>query len=425
MSILTQAPKGTSDKLPQDIHKWHTVESVSRQVAESYGCKEIRTPTFEHTELFLRSVGETTDVVQKEMYTFTDLGGRSITLRPEGTAGVVRSGIEKGLLNGALPLKLFYQGRCYRYEKNQKGRFREFSQFGVEVFGARSPFSDAEVISLANDVILRLGIRNFNLEINSIGCPCCRKTYHKALTDYYGGHKAEICGTCQDRLVRNPLRLLDCKVESCQVLVKDAPVMLDYLCDECREHFDGVKTALDQLNITYIINPRIVRGLDYYTNTVFEFISTDKDFKGAICAGGRYDGLVEQVGGNKTSGIGFAAGIDRLIMLMDSQGLDFIPPKRCDIFISNIGEKANLKAAELVTQLRQQGFWGEFDVVGRSLKAQMKYADKIGAAYSIVLGDNELETGIATLKNMATGEKSEIAITGDFANRVGALLMDF
>lgn len=423
MDLLTQAPKGTSDKLPADMNKWHTVERVCGETAEAYGCKEIRTPVFEHTELFHRSVGDTTDVVQKEMYTFTDNGGRSVTLRPEGTAGAVRASIENGLLNGPMPLKLYYFVRCYRYEKNQKGRFREFNQFGVEYFGARSPLSDAEVIMLAHNAITGLGISQFKLEINSIGCPKCRPKYQQALKDYYKSHEDELCGTCKERLERNPMRLLDCKVESCRKFLPDAPVILDYLCDECREHFDGVKTALDDMKLSYEINGRIVRGLDYYTNTVFEFISTIPGFSGAICAGGRYDGLVEQVGGNPTCGLGFAAGLERLIMIMEAQKLEFAPAKECDIYIASTDEKSALKAFSLVQQLRLVGFWAECDISGRGLRAQMKYADKIGASFSMVLGETELESGKAVLKNMKDGEKLEVSIDGDFAAKASSLLI--
>jgi len=333
MELVTKKPRGTEDKLPKDIYKWHTVEQVAKQIAEVYGCKEIRTPTFEHTELFQRGVGGTTDVVQKEMYTFNDKKGRSITLKPEGTAGMVRSSIENGLLNDALPLKTYYFTRCFRYEAPQSGRLREFNQFGVEVLGAYAPSADAEVIALANDVIKTLGIKNISLEINSIGCPKCRAEYHKALKEYYSQYKDQLCSTCLERLDRNPMRLLDCKSEICSSFKDNAPTILDFICDECKEHFESVKARLDALNIEYKINPLIVRGLDYYTNTVFEFISNEIGSQGAVCAGGRYNGLVEEIGGNPTAGLGFGMGLERIIMVMENQKLSFYP-KRNAIFIS-------------------------------------------------------------------------------------------
>lgn len=423
MELITKTPRGTMDKLPADIYKWHTVETVTKAIAEAYGCKEIRTPTFEHTELFQRSVGDTTDVVQKEMYTFNDKKGRSITLKPEGTAGAVRSSIEHGLINGALPLKLYYFTRCFRYEAPQSGRLREFNQFGVEVLGANKPVSDAEVIGLVDDILKRLGIKNISLEINSIGCPTCRAKYQEALKDYYSQYKEQLCGTCLDRLDRNPMRLLDCKSEICSGFAKGAPVILDYLCDDCNDHFERVKSCLSSMNIQFKVNPKIVRGLDYYTNTVFEFITNDIGSQGAVCAGGRYNGLVEEIGGNSTAGLGFAMGLERIIMVMEKQGLQFAPAKQCDIYIAGLDDKATEYAATLVKQLRDYGFWAECDLVGRSLKAQMKYADKIGARFSMVVGDNEIESGQAQLKNMGTGEKLDVCINGDFAQRVNTILI--
>lgn len=425
MALITKTPRGTFDKLPQDINKWQTVEKIGRDLAETYGCKEIRTPDFEHTELFKRGVGDTTDVVQKEMYTFLDKKGRSITLKPEGTAGVVRSVIENGLLNGALPLKLYYFTKAFRYEAPESGRLREFNQFGVEIFGADEPVSDAEVICLAYDLIVRLGVptRLFSLEINSIGCPECRAAYQNALREYYSQYKEQLCPTCLNRLEKNSMRLLDCKSEICHSFAANAPLILDYLCEPCNEHFQAVKKTLDLMEIKYVVNPKIVRGLDYYTNTVFEFISSAPGYQGTICAGGRYNGLVEDVGGAATPGLGFAMGIERMIMVMEGVEADFAPAKQCDIYIASLDKTAATYAMSLVRQLRDYGFWAESDLVGRGLKAQMKYADKIGARFSMVIGDNEIEAGTAAIKNMETGEKLDVSIKGNFAEKVNTILM--
>lgn len=423
MDIVTKAPKGTEDKLPAQINKWHTVENAAKQIAEVYGCKEIRTPTFEHTELFQRGVGGTTDVVQKEMYTFNDKKGRSITLKPEGTAGAVRAAVENGLLNEALPLKLYYLTRCFRYEAPQSGRLREFNQFGVEIFGASSPISDAEVICMADDIFKFLGLKDIVLEINSIGCPACRPKYQEALREYYKQYEDRLCDTCKERLEKNPMRLLDCKSEICHGFAKDAPVIADYLCADCSDHFERVKRALDEMNVKYRINPRIVRGLDYYTNTVFEFVSDSCGAQGVVGAGGRYNGLVEEIGGKSLPGLGFAMGLERIIMVMDSQNAEYEPAKRCDLFIAGTDEAASRYALSLARQLRGYGFRAECDIAGRSLKAQMKYADKIGAAFSMVIGETEIESGRAELKNMATGEKMSVEIADRFAENVSSLLM--
>lgn len=424
MDLVTKRPRGTEDKLPKEIYKWHTVEKVASDVAESYGCKEIRTPTFEHTELFQRGVGGTTDVVQKEMYTFNDKKGRSITLKPEGTAGAVRAAIENGLLNDALPLKTFYFTRCFRYEAPQSGRLREFNQFGIEYFGAAAPSADAEVIALANDVITNLGITDVSLEINSIGCPKCRAEFHKALKEYYSQYKDQLCGTCLERLERNPMRLLDCKSEICSKFKADAPVILDYLCDDCKNHFESVKARLDLLGIAYKINPLIVRGLDYYTNTVFEFISNQIGSQGAVCAGGRYNGLVGEIGGNDTPGLGFGMGLERIIMVMENQKLDFVPEKKCDLYITSFDDETNMYAMKLVKQLRDYGFWAECDIAGRSFKAQMKYANKIGASYCMVLGSDEISSKSAKLKRMSDGEEISVVLDDKFAERLNTVVLD-
>lgn len=410
MAEINRAIKGTNDVLPSDIYKYQFVEEKMLEIASLYGFREIRVPVFEHTEVFQRSVGDTTDVVQKEMYTFDDKGGRSITLRPELTAGVVRSVIEHGLVNGALPVKVCYVGGCYRYEKPQAGRLREFHQFGVECFGAASPAADAEVISLGLQVLETVGIKNISLEINSIGCPECRKNYHKALTEYFSSNIDTLCETCRDRLSRNPMRILDCKSPVCSSLAKNAPKVIDFLCDECQEHFDGVKSHLDAAGIKYTVNPQIVRGLDYYTKTVFEFVSGDIGAQSTVCGGGRYDGLVSQMGGPQIAALGFGMGIERLMLALQNQNADFPEAKKCDIYIAPMGNAAAVKATSLCTALRRDGFEAQCDVCGRGLKAQMKYADKIGALYSMVIGDNELAENKCNIKNMKTGETQELSL---------------
>ena len=408
MALITKAIKGTKDVLPKDVHKNQYIEATALDIASKFGYKEIRTPVFEHTELFQRGVGDTTDVVQKEMYTFDDKGGRSITLRPEGTAGAVRSFLENGLCNEALPQKVCYLTSCYRYEKPQAGRLREFHQFGVECFGTASPLADAEIIALAKSIFDTLGVRDLSLEINSIGCPKCRAEYHKALKEYFASRKDELCDTCKGRLDRNPMRNLDCKSPICHEIAQGAPVVIDYLCDECKEHFEKVQKYLDAQNIEYKINPQIVRGLDYYTKTVFEFVSNSIGAQGTVCGGGRYDGLVEELGGQHTASLGFAMGLERLMLLMEAQGCEFPQAEKPDLFIVALGEKATLKALEIAKDMREEGFSALLDLNQRSVRAQMKYADKLGAKFNVVIGDNEVENKIAKLKNMQTGEETEI-----------------
>ena len=408
MALITKAIKGTKDVLPKDVHKNQYIEATALDIASKFGYKEIRTPVFEHTELFQRGVGDTTDVVQKEMYTFDDKGGRSITLRPEGTAGAVRSFLENGLCNEALPQKVCYLISCYRYEKPQAGRLREFHQFGVECFGTASPLADAEIIALAKSIFDTLGVRGLSLEINSIGCPKCRAEYHKALKEYFASRKDELCDTCKGRLDRNPMRILDCKSPICHEIAQGAPVVIDYLCDECKEHFEKVQKYLDAQNIEYKINPQIVRGLDYYTKTVFEFVSNSIGAQGTVCGGGRYDGLVEELGGQHTASLGFAMGLERLMLLMEAQGCEFPQAEKPDLFIVALGEKATLKAVEIAKDMREEGFSALLDLNQRSIRAQMKYADKLGAKFNVVIGDNEVENKIAKLKNMQTGEETEI-----------------
>lgn len=408
MALITKAIKGTKDVLPKDVHKNQYIEATALDIASKFGYKEIRTPVFEHTELFQRGVGDTTDVVQKEMYTFDDKGGRSITLRPEGTAGAVRSYLENGLCNEALPQKVCYLISCYRYEKPQAGRLREFHQFGVECFGSASPLADAEIIALAKSLFDTLGVKDLSLEINSIGCPTCRAEYHKALKKYFSSRKDELCDTCKSRLDRNPMRILDCKSPICHEIAEGAPVVIDYLCDECKEHFENVQKYLKAQNIEYTINPQIVRGLDYYTKTVFEFVSNSIGAQGTVCGGGRYDGLVEELGGQHTPSLGFAMGIERLMLLMEAQGCEFPEAEKPDLFIVALGEKATLKAVEIAKDMREEGFSALLDLNQRSVRAQMKYADKLGAKFNVVIGDNEVEAKTTKLKNMQTGEETEI-----------------
>lgn len=414
---LIKAQPGTQDLLPAQTEKWQVVEEVMRSEAKIHGFGEIRTPVFEDTRLFQRSVGETTDVVQKEMYTFKDKGDRSITLRPEGTAGVVRAMLEHGLYNEALPLKYYYFTTCYRYEKKQAGRYREFHQFGAEMFGAASPLADAEVIGLAKSVFDRLGVQNLSLQINSIGCPECRAKYLEALKEYFHSYESELCDTCRGRLERNPMRILDCKSPICSKIAEGAPHVIDYLCDDCHAHFEDVKKYLTAAGIEFTVNPTIVRGLDYYTRTVFEFVSGDLGSQSTVCGGGRYDGLVEEMGGQHMPALGFAMGIERLMMIMEAQKIEFPEPDTCDIYVAALGDAAKLEAFKLAHRLQQYSIAATFDVNDRGLKAQMKYADKIGAKYTIVLGDNELETQKAEIKNMKTGEKTKIDLSKDFVEQ--------
>jgi len=409
--LITKSPRGTLDKLPADIYKYRTAETACARAAEVAGFGEIRTPVFEHTELFKRSVGDVTDIVQKEMYTFEDKKGRSLTLKPEGTAGAARAAVENGLLGGALPLKLYYFTNCYRYEAPQSGRYREFSQFGVEVFGADKPVCDAELITLAADIFAELGISGYTIEVNSIGCPDCRKNYQDALRSYYARFADKLCRDCVERLGRNPMRLLDCKNPDCAEFKGNAPLILDYNCEKCADFFGGVKACLDTLGVAYRVNPKIVRGLDYYTNTVFEFVS-DSGF--VFGGGGRYNGLIAELGGSPVSGAGFALGLERVVAVMEECGAKFTKPRSLDIYIASIGEKAGLFAATLTRDLRKSGLWAECDLCGRSVKAQMRYADKLGARFTAVIGEDELAAGRAKLKNMAGGEAVEFVL-GDKA----------
>ena len=416
MGVLTKKVKGAEDILPSDSYKWQFVENVMKKEAECFGFKEIRTPVFEHTVLFNRSVGETTDVVQKEMYTFDTKGGESITLRPEGTAGAARAYLEHALYNNGLPVKAYYMLTCYRYEKAQAGRQREFHQFGMETYGAADAKADAEMICAASGIFDILGIDNINLEINSIGCKSCRKDYTSALKSYFESHKSDLCPTCLSRLDRNPMRILDCKNESCKNIAKDAPTVLEYICGDCSAHFEKVKTFLDAADVEYTVNPTIVRGLDYYTRTVFEFVTDCIGAQSTVCGGGRYDGLIEELGGQPTPSLGFAMGIERLLMVLEAQKIEIPKPATCDLYIAALGEDAQVRAFSLIKELREASLVAEGDIVGRGLRAQMKYADKIGAKFSMVIGDDDISENRAKVKNMANGEQFEVPLDEEFLN---------
>ncbi len=403
------APKGTQDILPKESARWQRAESIMRELCAQYGFKEIRTPVFEHTEVFVRGVGETTDVVTKEMYTFEDKGGRSVTLRPEGTAGIVRSFVENGLFNEALPQKLYYMIQCFRYEKPQKGRLREFHQFGLELFGAADPIADATVISLPYRLFKKVGLDGISLELNSIGCKECRAKYREALIEYFKKDEETLCGTCRERLEKNPMRILDCKSEICRNIAKDAPLITDYLCEDCSAHFEAVKGYLSAMKIEYRVNPRIVRGLDYYNRTVFEFVSDQIGAQGTVCGGGRYDGMTEQFGGAPQPGIGFAMGMERFMLVLEQAGIDLAEDGDCDLFLIPLGDRACKEVVCLADRLLDEGVKVQYDLMRRSVKAQMKYADKIGAACTCVIGDSELDEGVFTVKKMADGEQAQVA----------------
>ncbi|HSP47701.1 MAG TPA: histidine--tRNA ligase [Clostridiaceae bacterium] len=402
--MAIQAPKGTKDMLPQDAYKWHFIENKFRNLTEEYGFREIRTPIFESTELFLRGVGETTDVVQKEMYTFNDKGGRSITLKAEGTAPAVRAFIESSLYADVQPTKLYYFTPVFRYENVQKGRLRQHHQFGIEVFGAQNPSVDAEVISLAMRAFSEFGIKGLRLKINSIGHPECRTAYNKTLKDYLEPKYEGLCSTCKERYEKNPMRIIDCKVKSCQELIKDAPLILDHICEECSDHFEGLKKYLTAMGIDYVVDPKIVRGLDYYSKTVFEIVNDEI----TVCGGGRYDYLIEGIGGPKMPAVGFGLGLERLLLTLESEGIAIEEPERFDLFICTMGEEASQKAAGLAYGLRKLGVKVDTDHMGKSLKAQMKYADKLNAKFTMIIGENELTENEVVLKNMRNREQVKV-----------------
>ena len=406
---MINIPKGTKDVLPDESYKWHYIENCIREVTKSFGVHEIRTPVFEHTELFLRGVGDTTDIVNKEMYTFNDKGGRSITLKPEGTASVARSFIENGLSNTAMPLKMYYVSPIFRYERPQAGRLREHHQFGVEFYGAKGADTDAEIILLAYTLLTKLGL-SVSLNINSMGCEKCRKSYNEALRAFLKDRAEGLCETCNVRMEKNPLRTLDCKNPSCKETLKDAPVITDYLCDDCKAHFERLKGLLDLSGLEYTVNPHIVRGLDYYTKTVFEFVTTDLGAQGTVCGGGRYDNLITQLGGGQVAGVGFGMGIERVLMLMENKGV--VIPKNDEprLFIATMGEEAYKKAFYIVNKLRALGVAAEIDHMERGIKAQFKYADKIKAQYVATIGESELASGVVNLKKMDDGTVESIEI---------------
>lgn len=408
---MINIPKGTKDVLPEESYKWHYVEKTVREVARAFCVNEIRTPSFEHTELFLRGVGDTTDIVNKEMYTFEDKGGRSITLKPEGTAGVARAFIENSLYGNAQPTKMYYITPVFRYEKPQAGRLREHHQFGIEYYGAFSPAADVEVMMLAKTIFDKFGVGNLVLNINSIGCPECRKKYNAALKSYLGARLDDMCPTCRERFDKNPLRILDCKEEGCKAITKDAPSVIDYLCDDCRAHHESVCRQLDALGVNYVVNPRIVRGLDYYTRTVFEFISSNIGAQGTVCAGGRYNNLVEQVGGKPCPAVGFGMGIERLLLVLESLGLSVGEKYVPDVYFAPVCDKAREITPALALKLRVKGLSVDYDIMDRGFKPQLKYANKTGVKYLVILGEDEIAKGTASVKDMQSGEQVEVALS--------------
>ena len=411
MAQKITGPRGTQDVSPYESYKWLLLENKLREIVDQYGFKEIRTPTFEHTELFLRGIGDTTDVVNKEMYTFEDKGKRSITLRPEGTASTVRSVLEKGILNEGLPLKAYYILSCFRYEKPQAGRLREFHQLGIELFGAQDYTADAEVIATGARILKELGLTAVKLNINSIGCPNCRPNYHAKLKEYFAQHIDGMCEDCKTRFEKNPLRLLDCKEEKCSAIAKNAPVVIEHLCDECHDHFEGLKKTLDAMGVEYTINTKIVRGLDYYTKTVFEFVYDGIGSQGTVCGGGRYDGLFEELGGNHVPAVGFGMGIERLLLTLEAEGISLGDDTVPEIFFANIGEEAKVYAFAMAEKARGEGLRAQSDLMARSLKAQMKAADRFQVKYCVIIGDSELEKGIAVVREMAPGEQHEVLLS--------------
>ena len=410
--MLTKAPRGTKDITPKDAYKWNYVENKFREICSLFGYEEMRTPVFEHTELFKRSVGDTTDIVQKEMYSFTDKGGRDITLKPEGTAGVVRAFIENKLYADTQPTKLFYITPCFRYERPQAGRQRQFHQFGIEALGSDKPSLDAEVIALAVQFFTEVGLKDLAVSINSVGCPTCRAEYNARLKEYLDAKSDVLCETCLERKDKNPMRVIDCKNPTCKEKLNDIPFMVDHICDDCKDHFEKLQTYLKEMDINFVVDKTIVRGLDYYKKTAFEIISNDIGSQSTVCGGGRYDGLVEQLGGPKgVSGIGFGLGAERLLLTMENNNIEIENPYATDIFIVTIGDEAKTKSFKLLKDLRTNHISAENDHLDRSVKAQFKYSDKINAKFTIVIGDDELANDTATLKNMSTSEQTTIKLS--------------
>ena len=410
--MLSKAPRGTKDITPKDVYKWHYVEKKFREICALYGYEEIRTPIFEHTEVFARSVGDTTDVVQKEMYSFTDRGERQLSLKPEGTAGVIRSFIENKMYADTQPTKLYYITPCFRYERPQAGRQRQFHQFGIEVLGSDGPSVDAEVISLAVQFFNEMGLKNLSVNINSVGCPTCREEYNRKLKEYLDKKVDVLCETCLERKDKNPMRVIDCKNPHCKENLQDIPFMIDHLCEDCKDHFDKLQTYLKEMDINYVVDKTIVRGLDYYKKTAFEIISNDIGSQSTVCGGGRYDGLVEMLGGPKgISGIGFALGAERLLLTLENNNIEIENPKSTDIYIATIGDAAKTKSFKLIKDLRTNHISADNDHLDKSLKAQFKYSDKLNAKYTVVIGDDELANDTATLKNMKTSEQTTIKLS--------------
>ncbi len=416
---MIQIPKGCKDVLPSQAYLWQYVEAAAREVAAAYAFKEIRTPVFEHTELFARGVGDTTDIVNKEMYTFLDKGGRSVTLRPEGTAGVARAFIEHGLAGSALPFKAYYLISAFRYERPQAGRLREFHQFGCELYGAAGAFADAEVITLADAFLKRLGLKKVELRLNSIGCKRCRARYHEALKAYFAPHLGEMCEDCRSRYEKNPMRMLDCKAEGCKRLAAGAPRMLDYLCDDCRAHFEQVKALLSGAGVAYTVDPSIVRGLDYYSRTVFEFVSDAAGAQGTVLGGGRYDTLLEQMDSKPVPAVGFAAGMERLLLVMEAEGVLPASDMGAACYLAGMDDASRRRAFLLAQELRGAGIPCETDLMERSVKAQFKYADKTGARFVAVLGERELAEGAAEVKDLraSSSERVKFGELADYIKR--------
>lgn len=416
MNLISKRIRGMQDLLPPLSEIWDAVEEILKSEASVYGFNPVRTPVLENTELFQRSAGDESDVVQKEMYTFDDKGGRSVSLRPEGTAGVVRAVLENGLHNGALPLKLMYISSCYRYEKPQAGRLREFFQFGAEIFGTQSALADAELIMLGNAIFNRLNIQDISLQINSIGCSQCRKKYTNAIKAYFESHKSDLCETCRERLYKNPMRIFDCKSAECQEICKKAPIILDYICDDCKKHFENLKKYLSDAKIPFSVNPSIVRGLDYYSRTVFEFVYSGAEAPITVCGGGRYDGLAEDLSGTNLPALGFGIGIERLLMVMENQQLNPANKKSPDVFIACADDTARSFSLKLAQKLRQNSINALVDISEKRVKHQMKYADKIGVRYVLVVGSDEIENHKAEIRDMQSGEHKEISLGENFVS---------
>ena len=406
--MITQRPKGTQDWYGSDMHKRTIIEAAARELCKVFNIKEVITPVFEHTVLFQRGVGETTDVVQKEMYTFEDKGHRSITLKPEGTAGAIRAYLENNMYAEPAPTKLFYVTPAFRYEQPQSGRLRQHHQFGVEFVGSKSPLVEVELITLITTLIRKIGLKDAKLHINSIGCANCRKNYNEALLAYLKQHEEHLCPTCRERMKKNPLRVIDCKVPECKEIVKDAPRTIEYLDDECREHFEELQKLLTEMNIPFEIDTGIVRGLDYYTKTVFEFVNSDGF---TLCGGGRYDNLVHEIDEKQNiPSVGFGMGLERILYFLEKEQVELEPEPGVELYVGVLGKEARAQAYQLVNTLRMAGIIVETDYMDRSVKAQMKYANKLKAKYTVILGENELKENSARIKNMETGEQTEVAL---------------